>query len=220
MIEREPYDDTMMILERLGAIVANSHIVYTSGRHGRAYVNKDALYPYTQETSLIAARIAAAFADDQIEIVAGPTIGGVILAQWVAHHLGYVLGRPVLAVFAEEQIGIDGSRLRVFRRGYADYLTSRRVLVVEDVLTTGQSARAVVDAVDAAGGQVAGLGALCNRGGVTAEILHVPRLAALVDLPLESWDEAECPLCAAGVPVNTAVGKGAEFVARTQHPDA
>ena len=132
-------------------------------------------------------------------------------AQWTAHHLTQRTGRDVLAVYAEEEIDEQGKR-RVFRRGYDDLVRGRRVLVVEDILTTGGSVRMVVDAVQQAGGTVVGVGALCNRGAITAEQLHAPRLYALSDIPLESWAAEECPLCRSGVPVNTRIGKGAAFV--------
>ncbi len=179
-------------------------MVYNSGRHGEAYVNKDALYTSTEDTSSVCKLIAEHFASAAIDVVAGPTVGGVILTQWVAHHSTFrPSGQRPAAIYAEE---VDG--LRVFRRGYADFIPGRRVLVVEDILTTGGSARKVVDAVRAAGGEVVGLGALCNRGGITAETLGVPELYALTALPLGSWDAADCPLCRAGVPINTKVGKG------------
>jgi orotate phosphoribosyltransferase len=89
------------------------------------------------------------------------------------------------------------------------------VLVVEDILTTGGSARLVVEAVAAAGGTVVGVGALCNRGGVSAQQIGAPVLFSLSTVPMESFAAEECPLCAAGVPVNTRVGKGAAFVARS-----
>lgn len=198
---------TLNILEQVGAIITNSHIVYTSGRHGSSYINKDALYPHTAETSQVCSFIAAQFADDMIDVVAGPTVGGVILSQWVAHHLHKQAGRSVVAVYAEQQ---GDTHQRVFRRGYDALLAGRRVLVVEDVLTTGGSARGVVEAVRACGGEVAGVGALCNRGAVDANTLGVPRFVALVSLSLESWDASECPLCQQGVPINTRVGKGAK----------
>jgi orotate phosphoribosyltransferase len=202
------------ILERVGAIITDSHLVYTSGRHGSSYVNKDALYPHIKETSFICEQIAADFASADIEVVAGPTIGGVILAQWVAYHLEQHSGRPVLAVYAEEE-GSSADRRRVFRRGYGELLQNRRVLIVEDILTTGISARLVVDAVRTSGGEPVGVGALCNRGGVTPETLAVPRLLALVEVPLQSFAAEECPLCRAGVPVETRVGKGAAFLAQS-----
>jgi orotate phosphoribosyltransferase len=201
------------ILEQVNAMITGSHLVYTSGRHGSSYVNKDALYPHTAETRQVCAAIAARFRDADVEVVAGPTVGGVIMAQWVAHHLSELTCHPVLAVYAEE-VGAEEERRRVFRRGYDELIAGKRVLIVEDVLTTGGSARQVVDAVRDAGGQVVGLGALCNRGGLTAAALDVPAFVALVAVPLESWDAVECPLCRAGVPINTRVGKGAAFLAR------
>jgi orotate phosphoribosyltransferase len=203
------------LLERLGAIITDSHVIYTSGRHGSSYVNKDALYPHTAETSLVCARLAEEFATLEVEVVAAPAVGGVIMSQWVAYHLTALRGKPVLAIYAEES-GIYGQR--IFRRGYDELIPGKRVLVVEDVLTTGGSAQKVISAVRAAGGHVSALGALCNRGGLTAESLGVPRMHALISLALESWHEQECPLCAAGVPVNTSVGKGAAFLAKqAQH---
>lgn len=198
-------------LAALGALVTGDHLVYTSGRHGSSYVNKDALYPHTAATAAVCAQLAQAFSDAAIDVVAGPTVGGVIMAQWTAHHLTGLQGREVLAVYAEEEQGSAG-RLRRLRRGYDALVAGRRVLVVEDILTTGLSARLVVDGVSTAGGQVIGVGALCNRGGVTADQLGVPRLVALTAVPLESYAPEACPLCAAGIPVNTRLGKGAAFV--------
>lgn len=203
----------LSILERVGAIIKDSHVVYTSGRHGSTYVNKDALFPYTAETSAVCAHLAESFTAFDVEVVAGPTMGGVILAQWVAHHLAEMTGRRVLAVYAEEQGVVEH---RVLRRGYDALVADRRVLVVEDVITTGGSARKVIKAVQAAGGHVVAAGVICNRGGVTAAGLSVPVLESLVSVTMDSWLEDECPLCRDGIPINTQVGKGAQFLARRQ----
>lgn len=199
-------------LSLMGAVISDDHLVYTSGRHGSSYVNKDALYPHTAATSAVCLQIARHFADAAPDVVAGPTVGGVIMAQWTAHHLTELLGRPVLAVYAEEEL-VDGTKQRALRRGYDVLASGKRVLVVEDILTTGGSARAVVEAVRRASGDVIGVGALCNRGGISAADLGAPDLFCMLSLPLESWDAAECPLCRAGVPVNTRLGKGAAFLA-------
>lgn len=204
-------NDILALLASVGALITNDHLVYTSGRHGSSYVNKDALYPHTNATAAVCERIARRFSGAGVEVVAGPAIGGVILAQWTAYHLSALEGREILAVYAEEEAAAEGKR-RALRRGYDALARGRRVLVVEDVLTTGGSARQVVEAVRAAGGEVIGVGALCNRGGVTAETVAAPELFALVDVPLESYAPEDCPLCAAGVPINTQVGKGAAYV--------
>jgi orotate phosphoribosyltransferase len=88
------------------------------------------------------------------------------------------------------------------------------VLLVEDIITTGGSIKAVSDAVREAKGTVAGLAAICNRGGVRAEDIGAPILFSMAELPLTSWPESECPLCRQGVPINVEVGKGREFLSR------
>ena len=82
------------------------------------------------------------------------------------------------------------------------------------MLTTGGSAKKVFEAVRALGGNVVGLAAICNRGGVTEDdIGPLPELYSLTNVDLDSWDADECPLCASGLPVNTTLGKGKEFLA-------
>ena len=192
------------ILAESGAVIRDSHIVYTSGRHGSVYVNKDAVYPLTSRVCELCELMADAARPLGAELVCGPAMGGIILAQWTGHHL------RVPAVYAEK--APEGGM--ALRRGYDALVRGRRVLVVEDVVNTGGSLADTIRAVRAAGGTVAGAVALCNRGGVTAADLDVPSLHALLELSLDSWAADECPLCRRGVPVNTAVGKGREFLAR------
>ena len=205
--------EVLQVLGEVGAVIADSHIVYTSGKHGTAYVNKDAVYPHTAETSRLCRAIAERFADDNVQVVIAPAIGGVIISQWMAHHLTEMNAHEVFGVYAEKS---EGGDVFVIKRGYDKLVAGKRVLVVEDVLTTGGSARKVVEATKAIGGDVVGLGVLCNRGGITAEDVGVPRLFALLDVKLDAWDEKDCPLCAQGVPINTDVGKGREFLASKQ----
>src|SRR3989344_4123116 len=203
------------ILGEVGAIITDSHIVYTSGKHGTAYVNKDAIYPHVAITRSLCRAIATRFADEArygIDAVAAPAVGAVTLSTWTAHWLEQLTGRKALAVYAEKSE--DGNSFS-FRRGYDKLIAGKNVLVVEDVLTTGGSAKKVVEATRAIGGNVIGLGVLCNRGGITPQdVANVPVLSGLVNINLESWDEADCPLCRQNVPVNTDVGKGREFLAR------
>ena len=100
------------------------------------------------------------------------------------------------------------------RRGYDKLVGGKRVLVVEDVLNTGGSIKDTIAAVRRAGGDVVLAAALVNRGGVTAAGVDAPALVALLDVALEAWDADTCPLCREGVPVNTDVGKGREFLAQ------
>ena len=218
---------TLRILTEVGAVITNSHIVYTSNRHGATYVNKDAIYPHTAQTSRLRHAMAERFADDNVEIVIAPAIGGVILSQWTAHHLSEITGREVFGVYAEKEVLAIPSPKRknrlcyaetgnfVIKRGYDEIVAEKNILVVEDVLTTGGSAKKVIETVRALGGNVIGLGVLCNRGGITAQdVGNVPKLTALANMKLDAWDEADCPLCAKGIPVNPDVGKGKEYLAR------
>ncbi len=190
-------------LESCGAFIRNSHIVYTSGLHGHSYMNKDALYPHTFLTSKLCKEIADRFAKELIDVVLAPALGGIILSQWVAHHLTEITGREILAVYAEK----DGDSF-VIKRGYDKIISDKNVLVLEDVLTTGGSVKKVVEKVKTAGGHVVAVAALCNRGGISAESLSAPKLDALVNITWDAWPASECPLCAKGRPINTDVGKG------------
>ena len=202
--------EVLKILGKVNAVVTDSHIVYTSGKHGTAYINKDAVYPHTKETSQLCRAIAERFADSGVEVVIARSIGGVILSQWVAHHLTDITGREVLGVYSEK----DGDSF-VIKRGYDKIVQGKKVLVVEDVLTTGGSAKKVIEATRALGGDVVGLGVLCNRGGITPQdVENPPKLFSLINVKFDTWDEAECPMCSKGVLINTDVGKGREFLAR------
>jgi orotate phosphoribosyltransferase len=210
--------EVLWVLARHGAIL-RGHFVGTSGRHLDTYINKDEVYTLPSLVSQLCWEIARRFPSTGVDVVAAPAVGGVALSQWVAYHIGLIGPRQPHAVYAEK----DGDRF-VFRRGYDRLLggcprqPGGRVLVVEDVLTTGGSLKAVVEAVGDAGGTVVGAVALVNRGGVkAADVLphgNCAELVALATLDLESWDESECPLCRDGVPVDVEVGKGREFLAR------
>jgi orotate phosphoribosyltransferase len=196
-------DRAARILAECDAVLRDIHVVYTSGRHGNAYVNKDAVYPHTERVRELCSLLAERARPWAPEVVCGPAMGGIILAQWTGHALA------LPAVYAEKAPG-GGMALR---RGYDRLVRGRRVLLVEDVLNTGGSLADAVAAVRAAGGEVVGAAALCNRGGVTAAALGVPGLAALVELSLDSWTAEACPLCRHGVPIDTSVGKGEEYLA-------
>jgi len=105
----------------------------------------------------------------------------------------------------------------VIKRGYDKLVAGKKVLIVEDVLTTGGSVKKVVEAVRAIGGEVVAVAALCNRGKVTSQMIgDVPELFSLINLDLQMYDETDCPLCQNNIPVNTNVGKGKEFLAKKQ----
>src|SRR3990167_11121425 len=137
-------ENVIDILKKVGAVITDSHIVYTSGKHGAVYVNKDAVYPHTHEISNLCRAIAEQFANDRIEVVIAPAIGGVILSQWIAHRLSQITEKKVFGVYAEKAENGEGF---IIKRGYDKIVAHKNVLVVEDILTTGGSAKKVIEAV-------------------------------------------------------------------------
>lgn len=199
------------ILRQIKAIVTNSHFVYTSGKHGSVYVRKDMLYPNTQKTSQVCRLFAKKFKDKDIDIVVGPSIGGIILSQWTAYHLTQLKNKEILGIFTEK----DEKNNQVFKRGYDDLVKRKNVLVVEDLATTGGSVKKVIDSVRKAGGKITGVCIMVNRDpkAVTSKSIHAP-LSSLGILEAESYAEEKCPLCLKNIPINTIVGHGKAFLAR------
>lgn len=199
------------ILVRSSAVL-RGHFVLRSGDHSDTYVNKDAIFPNTGYLSRLCEMIAERWGAEAPGVVVGPVAGGVALAQWTAHHFSRRMGFQVPAIYADKKEG-GGDYQFELRRGFDRIVRDRSVFIVEDVLTTGGSVKGVFDAVTASGGRVVGVGALCNRGNVTQDKVGNVPIIALTKVRADAWPAAECTLCAQGVPINTEVGKGKEFLA-------
>lgn len=221
-------DETSILkqLQKRNAIITDSHVVYTSGKHGSAYVNKDAAYPDTFLISKLCMEIAMAFEDYGIEVVVGPEKGAIILSQWVAYHLSQITEQEVFSVYAEKEITLipdpENKARKCYAetgkfflgRGYAELIKQKRVLVVEDIITTGGTVKKVVEAIELLKCGVAGIGAICNRSGLAAPDLGVSSFFSVLNIKLDAWNPEDCKLCQADVPINTVVGKGKDFLAR------
>ncbi|MFH1423974.1 MAG: phosphoribosyltransferase family protein [Candidatus Nealsonbacteria bacterium] len=227
-------EEIKRIFAETGTIIINDHFVYARKAdgwyHGGEYVNKDAIYPFTRFVSLLCKEIADHFWGNDIDVVVGPTVGGVILAQWTAHwYAPFAYQKEVLAVYADEEDILQemtggqgtikvGTR-RILKRGYDKIVKGRRCLVVEDVINTGATVKKTIEAIRLAGGDVVGVGALANRSGgkVTAETVGAPELFSLLDLDMKMFKEEECSICKEKGPksVRTDLGKGKEFLTRT-----
>ena len=202
--------EVLDVLQKVGAF-RSGHFVFTSGRHSDSYVLKDAMYAYTRETSQVCREMAERFKNGGIEAVIGPAIGAAILAQWTAYHLCEITGREVFAVYADK----DGQGGFIIKRGYDQVVKGKKVLVVEDLTTTGGSIKKVVEAARAAGADVVGAIAIVNRGHVKKEDVGNPeRFEQLLSVELDSWEEKDCDLCNTGIPVNTDIGHGKAFLER------
>lgn len=200
----------------VGAVISDSHFVYSSGRHSSVYINKDALYLHTKTISALCELMALPCDAEQIDAVVGPVLGGIVLSQWVAHALNARRSSgETLAIYAEKD-NDSPDKTFSFHRGYDAYIPGKKILVVEDVLTTGGSARQVIELIRRHGGNVVGLSALCNRGNVQPEDVGNVPLQSLIHINLETFAEADCPFCQARIPVNTDLGKGRAFLAKQQ----
>lgn len=178
----------------------HGHFVYTSGRHGSDYLEKFRILEDPRATTELAGMIADRFRSLGPELAAGPTTGGVILAYEVARQLG------VNAVYVER--GDRGGR--VLRRGF-EISPGARVLIVDDVVTTGGSLMETAACLRDAGASVIGIGVLADRtAGRT--VTDVPFFACLT-LDFPSYPADECPLCEAGVPIAPPRGSGKKVLA-------
>ncbi len=180
-------DELLNMFQEKGALLTG-HFLLSSGLHSDKYLQCALILQYPDIAERIGYAIADQFADAQPECVVGPAIGGIVVAQEVARALG------VRALFTERVSG-----KMTLRRGFA-VQEAERILVVEDVTTTGGSVREVVDAMNHAGATVIGVGAIIDRSGGRAHF-DVP-FRPLVRLEVGTFSQAECPLCRQGLPVN------------------
>jgi len=198
------------ILQRLGAVLTNDHFVYTSGKHGEVYINKDALYPHTRETSQVGRMLAELILANSLqpEVVVGPALGGIILSQWTAYHLSELLGKEVLSVYTEK----DDQKNQVFTRNYDQLVAGKKVVVVEDIVTTAGSLKKTLESVRQAQGLVEAAVVMVNRNPEVTDELVGTKFLALANLPAEAWDESEMPDWLRARPINTKVGHGKKYL--------
>jgi len=179
-------DNVEGIFVKSGAVL-KGHFLLTSGLHSPVYWEKFKILQYPEYTGQLCDMIAAHFKDQKVQVVAGPTTGGILLAFETARRLG------VRSIYAEK----EGTG-RVFRRSLT-ISPGEKVLVVDDILTTGGSVEQVLAAVRKLGGEVVGVGILVDRSENSLQF-GVPLFACLRSQTV-TYKADFCPLCAAGVPL-------------------
>lgn len=179
--------EVLEVLERRGA-VQRGHFKLSSGRHSDVFVQKFRVFEQPRLTRAFGEEIAERF-EGSFDVVASPAVGAIVLGFSV----GLAAGKRT--IFAER---VEGSL--DFRRGFL-LKPHERVLVIEDVITTGSSAREVVGLVKKSGGVPIGIGALIDRTDPARASLGAP-LDALLQLDVESWDAESCPLCERSEPIS------------------
>jgi orotate phosphoribosyltransferase len=177
-------DEILKLLEQVGAI-RTGHFELSSGRHSATYIQCALVLQHPNCAEQLGHELADRFKDHSVACVVSPALGGVIIGQEVARALG------VRALFVER----DRSGQMALRRGF-ELKPGERVLVVEDVWTTGGSTREAIGVVEQEGGLAVAAGAIIDRSGGRLE-LNVSA-CALLELDVPSYEPDDCPLCRAG----------------------
>ena len=183
MTEKEVED---LLIET--SAIMEGHFLLTSGLHSPRYVEKFNVLQKPVYTERLCRAMAEKFKDANIETVVGPVTGGILLA----HETGKALGTR--AIFTERENG-----KMTFRRGFTIH-EGERVLIVEDIVTTGGSIREVIDVVKEHGGIPVAVSMLVDRSGGKATFGDVPS-TALLHMDVQTYKPEECPLCKAGIPM-------------------
>jgi orotate phosphoribosyltransferase len=179
-------DELLDLFRRSGALL-EGHFRLSSGLHGSGYLQSALVLQYPEHADALGRAIAERTRELGATVVLSPALGGVVIGQEVARALG------VRAIFAERQ-----DRVLMLRRGFM-LEHADRVLVIEDVVTTGGSTRETIQIARAAGAQVVGAASIVDRSGGTVRF-DVP-LVSLLEIPLPTYEPGGCPLCAQGVAI-------------------
>ncbi|MBN2099616.1 MAG: orotate phosphoribosyltransferase [Dehalococcoidia bacterium] len=183
---KETTSDAERIFREAGAVM-EGHFLLTSGLHSPVYWEKFRVLEQPRYTEPLCRIIAMHFQGQNVQLVAGPTTGGVIISYEVARQLG------LRSIFAERE-----GDTRIFRRGF-EIMPGERVLVVDDILTTGGSVREVISEVKRKGGQLVGVGVLVDRSEGAVDF-GAP-LFSCHKTSVPTYRPEECPLCRKGIPV-------------------
>jgi orotate phosphoribosyltransferase len=175
------------IFEKAGALL-KGHFLLASGLHSPIYWEKARVLQYPEYTEMLCKMIADHYQRQDIQVVAGPTTPGIILAYETARQLG------VRGIFAEK----DDTGGRVFRRGF-EIAPGERVLIVDDIFSTGGSVRDVMKAVEKLGGKIVGIGVLVDRTTESVD-LGVPFFSCH-KTEVITYQSGQCPLCREGLPL-------------------
>jgi orotate phosphoribosyltransferase len=177
-------EEIVKLLEQVGA-VRTGHFELSSGRHSATYIQCALVLEHPQHAEQLGRALADLFKEHSVACVVSPALGGILVGYEVARSLG------VRSLFVER----DRSGQMALRRGF-ELKPGERVLVIEDVWTTGGSTRETIGVVEEEGGLVVAAGALIDRSGGRLE-LNVPA-RALLEMDVPSYEPDECPLCRAG----------------------
>jgi len=187
---KDDLSDEVLEMFKMAGAIKGGHFLLSSGLHSPVYWEKFRILQYPHYTEKLCRFISQHFRDQKIDVVAGPTTGGIILAFETASQLG------VRNIFAEKE-----GEIRVFRRDF-EIADGEHVLIVDDILTTGSSVRETINAVAKLGGIIVGVGVLVDRSEQNMNF-DCPFFSCL-RAPTIAYSPEECPLCAACIPLTRA----------------
>ena len=180
-------EEAMKKFEQAGAI-QKGHFKLTSGVHSDTYIQCAQVMQHPEFMHNLCSELGKKFRGDDIDVIVGPAIGGIIMA----HVMARVLGPWVRAIFTERENG-----KMTLRRSF-EIKEGEKVLVVEDVTTTGSSVREVIDIVSSRQGKVVGVGVLIDRSG--GKVDFGLKTEKLLTVDIKTYLPEECPLCKKGIP--------------------
>lgn len=180
-------EQVIEIFRETGALL-EGHFIYSSGRHGTQFIQAARVLQFPEHCEKLCRAVAERFADDRVELVVGPATGGIVLAYETARHL------HCRAAFAEK----DGEGGMAVKRGFA-VAPGTRVLIVEDIVTTGGSVHKTLSHLRKRGAEIVGVSVLADRSGGTASFPF--KYEALAALNMTSWEPRDCELCRSGLPL-------------------
>ncbi|MFI5251122.1 MAG: orotate phosphoribosyltransferase [Bacteroidota bacterium] len=195
-------DELLIIFKKSGALL-EGHFQLTSGLHSRQYFQCAKVLQYPEYATTICGMIAKHFQSSRINIVIAPALGGIIVAQEVGRILNSLATNnadQLRILFTERK-----DNLMQLRRGFEIH-PGERVLVCEDVITTGGSVSEVIEIVRREGGEVAGVGSIVDRSGGKVNFNNT--LFAAMSMQVVTYKPEDCPLCAKGVPVEKPGSRG------------
>ncbi len=170
------------ILKESGALL-EGHFLLSSGRHSNRYCQCAKLLQYPDKSEVVLSVVTQKIKDIDFDVVVGPAMGGII----VAYEVGRQTGKP--AIFTER---VDGKM--ELRRGF-EITKGQKVIIAEDVVTTGKSSLETIEVLKELGAEVVGICCIVDRGSSTIDY----PIYSSINLAIESYDTSECPLCKDGI---------------------
>jgi orotate phosphoribosyltransferase len=181
-------EELLQIFKKTNGIL-EGHFLLTSGLHSDQYFEKFQVLKHPNYVEVLCEEMANYFRDQNVDVVVGPTTGGVILSYEVGKQLG------TEAIFAEPAGDGNG---RILKRGFT-IEKGQKVLIVDDVLTTGRSVKEVIKLVESYGGVIVGIAIMVDRSNGTTDLGYP--MKSLLQVDVKAYTPEECPMCQAGIPI-------------------